>query len=165
MWHDVARCIRMTFRHKDIQTYRDTDIRTYRHAGMWTRRHTDIRTYGRTRQRTTRDVVMTMPMDTGDIDAVTGVDDDDEKDLSIQIRRHADMQIGTRPDIQACRGTQRIKAMKTHPREAILGLKWPPDGRKAALTFQRRQKGAFWGGSKIGWIYEVHISYWKSGKN
>ena len=98
---------RMTYRHKDIQTYRHTDIRTYRHADMRTCRHTDIRTYGRTRQRTTPDVMMTMPMNTDDIDVVTSVDDDDEKDLSIQIQRHADMQIGTRPDIQACRGTQR----------------------------------------------------------
>ena len=107
MWHDVARCMRMTYRHKDIQTYRHKDILTYRHADIRTYRHSDIRTYGRTRQLTTRDVMMTMPMDTDEIDAVTGVDDDDEKDLSIQIQRHADMQICTRPDIQACRGTQR----------------------------------------------------------
>ena len=100
MWHDVARCMRLTYRHKDIQTYRHTDIRTYRHADMRTCRHTDIRTYARTRQRTTPDVMMMMPMNTDDIDVVTSVDDDDEKDLSIQMRRHADMQTCTRTDMQ-----------------------------------------------------------------
>ena len=70
-----------------------------------------------TRKRTIRDVMMTMPLDTDDIDVVTSVDDDDEKDFSIQIQRHADMQMGTRPDIQACRGTQRNvrKSYKSTP--------------------------------------------------
>ena len=51
--------------------------------------------------------MMTMPMNTDDIDIVISTVDDDEKDFSIQIQRHADMQMGTRPDIQACRGMQR----------------------------------------------------------
>ena len=98
----------MTHRHKAIQTSRDTDIRTYRHADMRTRRHTDVRAYGRTRQRTTPDVMMTMPMDTDDIDVVTRVDDDDEKYLSLQIQRHADS------ITDADRHTARHSSMQRH---------------------------------------------------
>ena len=49
-----------------------------------------------------------------------------------------------RPDYE--RKEMLEKVIKAHPRQAILGLKGAPDGRKAALTFQWRQKGAFWGG-------------------
>ena len=101
-----------------------------------------------TRKRTTRDVMMTMPMNTDEIDVVTSVDDDDEKDFSIQIQRHADMQMSTRPDIQACRGTQRNvrKSYKSTPPTSHFRAQRGPGRPEGRFDLPKASKGCLLGG-------------------